>query len=67
MKTTIVFLCGLFILSAECGAQENLAGPSRQLAVGVILPETGKYAPWGKEMRRGLELAIQHENSRRAV
>ncbi|MFH0963942.1 MAG: ABC transporter substrate-binding protein [Planctomycetota bacterium] len=66
MRNLIAFLCALFVLSAACLAQEPAAA-SRELVAGVILPETGEFASWGKEMHRGLELAVKHENSRRAV
>ena len=50
--------------AGRVGARQPVVG---ELRVGVVLPETGRYAAWGKETRRGLELAIDNENARRSV
>lgn len=71
MKRMLVFVAVCLTLTGLCSGQ---AGGVRarqpvlgELRVGVVLPETGLYAAWGKESRRGLELAINNENSRRSV
>ena len=69
MKKMLVFLAVCVALAVASFGQAvgrgRQAGP--ELRVGVVLPETGRYAEWGKETRRGLELAVENENSRRSV
>jgi len=69
MKKMLVFTAVCVALAAASFGQAGRAGRQTgpELRVGVVLPETGRYAEWGKETRRGLELAIDNENSRRSV
>ena len=41
--------------------------PSKEVKVGVILPETGSIATYGQDTRRGLELAVRHANAAQEV
>jgi len=68
MRNVFTFLFASLAICVVCAAAGPAAGPiQRDIIVGVILPESGPYELWGKQTRRGLELAIDHENKRRTV
>lgn len=58
---------GPFPYRAEAAALwEELTGETwLQRAVGVLLPETGRFAPFGQRVRRGMELALNLHNESR--
>jgi len=68
MRNAFTFLFASLAICSACVATGPNVGPvTREITVGVILPQSGPNAFWGSETRRGLELAIDHENKRRTV
>ena len=63
LKRTLLF-SALAILVAGCQNKDSsvtVFGP-KELAIGVVLPETGQYADLGKSARQGIEFAFDEIN-----
>lgn len=59
------YLLALILVLAGCQSKVNsvsVFGP-KELTIGVVLPETGQYAPLGKSTRQGIEFAVNEINS----
>jgi ABC-type branched-subunit amino acid transport system substrate-binding protein len=48
--------------------QKRLASDSRPIAIGVLLPLSGRFSAFGRQVRQGMELALdQHNRTQRPV
>jgi branched-chain amino acid transport system substrate-binding protein len=52
------------LLVAACGGDEkgNGAGSSEPLRIGALTSLTGNFAPWGVQVRDGMQLAVSEVN-----
>jgi branched-chain amino acid transport system substrate-binding protein len=57
-KRRLFVLCVSLLLIAGCGKREQ-----RVITIGAVLSETGSGAPYGKDNRRGIELAMEELNA----
>lgn len=61
---TAGYFLALILVLAGCQSKVNsvtVFGP-KELAIGVVLPETGQYAELGKSARQGIEFAVDEIN-----
>ncbi|MDD5491620.1 MAG: ABC transporter substrate-binding protein [bacterium] len=57
------FLALLFVLGGCQGKQQStIAFGPKELAIGIVLPETGQYSKLGKNAKQGIEFAIDEIN-----
>lgn len=57
MQTRMLLICVVIALAGGCTKKEDV------IRIGALLSETGSGAPYGKDNRRGVELAVEEVNS----
>ncbi|MEZ4389872.1 MAG: ABC transporter substrate-binding protein [Polyangiales bacterium] len=58
---------GVFALSPLLAAQGCRLRRASELCLGALAASTGERAPWGEDLRRGLELAVDQQNARGGI
>lgn len=58
IKAIITLFCAVLLATLCAGTHQARAGV---IKLGVLLPLTGRYADFGEQMKRGIELAIEHQ------